>query len=413
MSVDPATTILTHLALLLLLGLIISLISKKFKVSNILLLLLAGLILGQSTIGENFQFDSTFLVALAVLTLVLVVFDGSSRFEMKSVNLFSFTALKVSVIFLFLNFLFITYFTAWLFFNDFSIEAVLVSMIMAFIMTGTDPGSVFILLKSKTNRVIEFLEVEAIVNTPIMVIFPFIILDILNNLHAEGVTSAIVSQFVPLLQQIVVGIGAGMVIGIVVFKSMKNMYSERYSPAGIITAALLAYILAENLGGNGVLAVATLGLVFANVYVKEKENLQVFSSMISNSLVILVFILAGLIIKVDFSFSFFARALVLFIILTITRLVSIEWGLKNTIFDKNKHFTSKEKLFMAISMPKGIAATVVAFSLSVFSLAENVVPMMDMILQLVIVMIVYSLIASSIVDRFSKKLIRIKIEDGG
>ena len=412
MALDPATQILTHLAVLLLLGLVISIISKRLNVSNILLLILTGLILGQGPLRDVFSFEGTFLVALAVLTLVMVVFDGSSRFEMKSVNLFSVAALKVSLLFLLLNLVFITLFTSWLFFGDFRVEALLFSAILAFVMSGTDPGSVFIMLKSSTNKVIEFLEVEAIINTPIMVIFPFIIIAVLNNLQDADVASALMGQVVPLLQQVVVGIGAGVIIGIVVFKSMKKVYSSRFSPVGIITAALLAYILAENLSGNGVLAVATLGLFFGNIYIKEKENLQEFSSMLGNSLVILVFLLIGLIVKVDLSMALLLKALALFIILVLTRLASIQWGLRGKMFVKEKHFNDKERLFMAVSMPKGIAAAVVAFSLSVFSIAPRLVPMMETILQLIIVMIIYSLVASSVIDRFSKRLIRVKLEEG-
>ncbi|MBN1274669.1 cation:proton antiporter [Candidatus Woesearchaeota archaeon] len=412
MTLDPATKILTEIAVILLLGLVVSLFSKKLKVSNILLLLLTGLLLGHLIPegSENFRFATDFLVALAVLTLVMVVFDGASRFELKSVGLFSVGALKVTLLFLVLNLLFIGAFANLFFFLPLSIEGVLFSLLVAFIMTGTDPGSVFIMLKSRTNKVIEFLEIEAIINTPIMVIFPFLILDVLHNLRTGDVTRAVTSQFLPFLQQIVVGIGAGMVIGIIVFKSMKKVYSQRFSPVGLITAALLSYILAENLDGNGVLAVATLGLFFGNIYVKEKESLQEFSSMLGNSLVIVVFILIGLIVKVEFTFLLLLKSLLLFLVLVVTRWVSITSMLRGKGFEKENHFNAKEKFFMAFSMPKGIAVAVVAFSLSVLT-PPTLEPMMQIALQVIVVMMIYSLVFSSIIDRFSKKLIRIKIED--
>ncbi|MBD3209621.1 cation:proton antiporter [Candidatus Woesearchaeota archaeon] len=416
MALDPATKILTDLAIILLLGLIVTLFSKKLKISNILLLMLTGITLGKvipQTSG-SFQFSSDFLVAVAVLTLVMVVFDGSSRFKLKMVNLFSVGAIKVTSLFLLCNLIFISFFTMLLFFQPFTVESVLLSVLFAFVMSGTDPGSVFIMLKSKTNKVIEFLEVEAIINTPIMVIFPFIILDILNNLQTADVARAVVNQALPLLQQIVVGIGAGMVIGIIVLKTMKRFYSQQFSPVALITSALLAYILAENLAGNGVLAVATLGLFFGNIYVKEKENLQEFNTMLNSSLIIIVFILIGLIIEVDFSLGLLVKSLLLFGILILTRLLSLALVFRKQHEQKQEQyrFNTKELLFMACSMPKGIAAAVVAFSLSVFTIAPGLAPMMHTVLQLIVVMMVYSLIFSSVVDRFSKKLIRIKIEEG-
>ena len=50
----------------------------------------------------------------------------------------------------------------------------------------------------------------------------------------------------------------------------KKQYSEILSPVTLIASTILTYILAEELGGNGVLAVTTLGLFFGNVYIKRK-----------------------------------------------------------------------------------------------------------------------------------------------
>lgn len=407
MAADPTTVILTDIAIILLLGLVITIIAKKVKLPNILLLIVTGLVLGVLNTNGLFtlNLNSSFLVAIAVLTLVMVVFDGSSRFELRMVDLFSLSALKVSLLFLITNMLFLTFFTTILVFGKITITTILFSLLYAIVMSGTDPTSVFIMLKSKANKVIEFLEIEAIINTPIMVILPFIILDIINNLHTADVTRAIMGQFVPLLQQIIVGVGSGVIIGIIVFKSMKKFYSQNISPVATITAALLAYILAENLNGNGVLAVATLGIFFGNSYVKEKESLQEFNTMLNSSLIILVFILTGLIIKIDFTAMFMLKALILYTVLIITRFVAISWGLKG------KEFNTKEKLFMVLSMPKGIAATVVAFSLSVFNIAVGNQGYMNIIVQLIIISMVYSLILSAVIDRFSKKLIRIKLEE--
>ena len=409
-TLDPATQILTNLALLLLLGLLISIASKKLKIPNILLLLIVGIIIGLFFKNDKFQFDNIFLVSIAILTLAMVVFDGASRFNLKHVSETSWSAFKVTLIFLFLNLIFITLFTSMIIFQSLSVESLLFSLLFAFVISGTDPGSVFILLKNKTNRVIEILEVEAIANTPITVIFPFIILDMLSNLHEANVATVLAGQLVPLLQQIVVGIGAGMVIGIIVFKTMRKFYSKRFSPVALITSALLAYILAANLEGNGVLAVATLGIVFGNIYVKQKETLQAFSSMLNSSLLIIVFLLIGLIINIELSIGLLLQALLIFVVLILTRLVAIAFAFPDKENATIK-FNPKEKFFMACSMPKGIAAAVVAFSLSVFAIPDALVPMMDTTVALIVIMMLYSLILSSVIDRFSLKLIRIKLEE--
>ena len=261
------------------------------------------------------------------------------------------------------------------------------------------------MLKSKTNKVIDFLEIEAIINTPITVIFPFLIINVIANFEQINVTNAVIGQFVPLLQQIIVGIGTGVLMGIIVFRIMKKVYSQQFSPVAIITAALLSYTLAENLGGNGVLSVATLGLLFGNSYVKEKEVLQEFNSMLNSSLIILVFVLIGMIVSVEFTFFFMMKALFLFLVLVLTRLTAIAWGMRN------EDFNIKEKVFMAFSMPKGIAVAVVAFTLSLMDMNGGNNSMMQVILQLVVVSMIYSLIFTSVIDRFSYSFIRIKLDD--
>lgn len=405
MSIEAGTRILTGLAIILLLGIVLTIFSKKIKVSSILMLILTGIVLGQLN-SPWFDFSPIFLVAIAILTLVIVVFDGTSRFNLKLVDLYSVAAIKVTMIFLILNILFITLFTTILFFDNIDLATIFFSMLYAILMTGTDPSSVFVLLKSKTNKVIEFLEIEAIINTPIMVIFPFIILDILANLETADVTSIILDQAAPLLKQIVVGIGSGVLIGIVVFRSMKKYRSQALGPITIITAALLSYILAENIEGNGVLAVATLGIFFDKIYLKQKEDLKEFNSLLSTTLVIIVFILIGLIIKIDFTWGFILKSLVLYIMLLLTRLVALSFGLSN------QDFNAKEKMFMALSMSKGVALAVVTFSLSVLPIPAYLEIARKTILELILMSLLYSLIFSTVIDRFSQKFIRIKLFKG-
>ena len=67
-AIDPATQILTNLAVLLLIGLLISIASKKLKLPNILLLMIAGLIIGVFFKRDSLQFDNVFLVSIAILT---------------------------------------------------------------------------------------------------------------------------------------------------------------------------------------------------------------------------------------------------------------------------------------------------------------------------------------------------------
>jgi len=267
-------------------------------------------------------------------------------------------------------------------------------LIFSTIMSGTDPGSVLALFKDKTNKITELLKIESIINTPFVVLLPFIFLDLMVSIDID-VFSRFLEQIIPFLKQIVTGIGAGIVIGIVIFKVMKKKYSKTFSPLAVFIAALLAYILAENLGGNGVLAVTTLGLFFGNVYIKSKTELTKFSSELTSALEILVFVLVGFIIDIPLNFRFFFISFILFIIYLFIRYLVINISLR-------KEYNFKEKIFMSLNVTKGIAVAVLALILATYNI-EGFVPISRLILSFLL----YSVILTSVVVRFSKYFIRI------
>lgn len=392
---ETTLTYLTYLGVVLLIGLLMSLLSKKLKVPPVLLLLLSGIGLANLKYkGEPLMtFDPNFLVGVAILALVMIVFEGSSKFKWREFDSLSFTVLKLIIIFLVLNVALLSTATYYIM----GLESVYVAVIFAIVMTGTDPGTVLSLFKTGANRIIEILRIEAILNTPLIVLLPFLLIDAMNL--DFGIVSKFVEQLVPFLQQIITGVGAGVVLGIVVFKLMKKFYSEDLSPLALMVTALLGYVLAENLGGNGVLAVTTLGFMFGNMYLKGKTSLKEFSNMFSNALEILVFILLGFMVPIVFSVGFLIKSLIIFIILLLIRHVAILIS-----FRREKNFTIKNKIFMTLNISKGIAIAVLVLALSL----KNV-PRINFILDLTLVMIIYSIVLSTIVGKLSKYFIKIDV----
>jgi NhaP-type Na+/H+ or K+/H+ antiporter len=382
---------LTSIAVILLIGLFIALIAKKIKMSNLLLLLIAGIILSKMTYyGERlFSFSGTFLTALAVLALVMIIFDAASRFKWKTIDTYTIKTLKLVLLFLLLNMIFLTAATYYMF----DVGNVLLAMIFSSIMVGTSPDVILSMLKNEKHQIVELLRIESIINTPITVLIPFILLDLLNtlNLH-EVIFSKLLEQLKPFITQFVVGIGAGVLIGLILARVMKKAYSETLSPLAMITAALLTYILAENIGGNGVLAVTVMGLMFGNFYVKQKDQLYSFSTIFENSLLILVFVLVGIGIDVPLNDGlFWFKAFLLFLIYLILRFISIAYIMKDEGLEIN------EKLFMTFNIPKGIAVAVVAFTLTT-KIVE--IPKLSIVLNLIVMFMLFSMVLATIVSKF-------------
>ena len=375
--------LLTYLAVILLIGLLTSIISQRFRIPNILLLLIIGIGLGMADYRGTplISFPEIFMTGISILALVMIVFDSSSRFSLKR-DYFSLHTLWLSFVFLLFNLIFLALLARWIF----GINLV-PSVIFGALMSGTDFNAVLSFFKGAKSHVFEFLGLESRFSTISVILLPFLILEFSKSFE---VGISVVGSWT-LAQNIIVSIAVGVLIGLVMFKFIARKYSSVSSPLAVIACALLAYIIAENFDGNGVLAAASLGLLFGNVYVKQKFQLQEFDAVFSNSLEILVFVLIGLVVVIPFTAQFLLKSLLLFLIYLIIRYFSIMFALRGM------NFTMKEKLFMSLNVQKGIAVAVVVFSLATFGI-EGI----ETILNLSLVFMLYSIILSSVVLRIAK-----------
>lgn len=400
---DPIA-ILTSFVLLIVVGILVTLISKKVGISNILFLIIIGGILAElnrwlvenGTGIELFVLPEMGMVILSIIALALLVFEGASKFHVKMLDDFSVKALTLICLIIGLNVLIVAPAVVWLFFGEWTLVFMLYAAMFAIIVAATDPAALFYMLKGQNSKSIDFLEVESIFNTPIIVILPFLLLDFIQSL--QGDTAFVISDYgVAFVNQVIVGLGTGVLIGIVFLKTMKKFYDEEVSPLGIIAATLLAYVLAENLMGNGVISVAVLGFMFGHTYVARKEVLQKFNTMLGNSLEIIVYLLLGFIVSLNLPYMIYLKTLVVFLLIILARWIGI-WAVL-----KNGTFNNKEKWFMTLNMPKGVAVAVMVFSLSLIESR----PLTELNNVLVII-IIYSVLLSTVVNKFSSKFINLK-----
>ena len=111
---------------------------------------------------------------------------------------------------------------------------------------------------------------------------------------------------------------------------------------------------------------------------------------------ILVFLLLGFIVNVNFNGTFILKSLAVFIGLIFTRFLAVKFVMKDYLFE--------EKIYMVLNMPKGIAVAVLIFSLSLMG-----VPELDLINNLLVFIIIYSLSLSTFINRFSEKFIKVSL----
>jgi NhaP-type Na+/H+ or K+/H+ antiporter len=381
---NDALTIITSIAVLLFVGVICSWIASKIRIPEVLLLLTTGILFGMTTYKEKplISFPDLFLTSMAILALALIVFDSTARWRIKEVNSLSMQAIKISIIATILHLIFFSITIHYILGVTFWL-----ALLFATMTCGTGPEVLLTTDKNK-NKLLTLLQIESLFNTPLTVIFPFVVLDLIQNVTGK-IISSLIEQLVPFIMKFIVGLGAGVFVGIILFKIMHKAYTDIYTSLAVVIAALLSYVLAENLGGSGVLAVTALGLFFGKTLEKQKTNLLTIEGVLAKGMFILIYILLGLVIKIPLNKEFIIKSLILFLAYLIIRFISI-------IIATRKSNTLKQKIYLTLNSPKGIATATVIFIFAIYNI-EGMRIILDMTLSIVL----YSIILSSIILPFS------------
>ncbi|MBN2141795.1 cation:proton antiporter [Candidatus Woesearchaeota archaeon] len=399
---DPMI-VLTYIAIILLIGVLCTFVSKALRLPYHLILLLLGIFLGSLYMNgvPLFQVDASFIIGISTLLVVLLVFDSSSRIKIGENEMEGMPAINLISIFVLFSLIFSGLFAVKLFYPAVTLSAVLYSLVFAVLVVETDLGSVLHLFKDfakeKAKHLLLFFETEANLNTAFVILFPFVILEILKNFDFENQSLYWVLTYnLPgFLYEILMAVGVGIIIGLLMLKILRKWYDHHFSPIALLAAALGAYIMASLMGGIGIVAVAVVGFFFGNIYVEGREQLAEFGRMLVSALEILVFVILGIAVRIPLDFSYFWKSILLFAVVLIVRIAAV------FITQRSKEFTSREKLFIGLNMPKGIAIAAVVLLLSTYN-----VPGLNVVLQLSVLMMIYSIVLSFVLDFYAEPILR-------
>ena len=399
------------ISLILLVGIFISAVATKLKVPDILFLLFFGVAISALKHYGVIDYNLTpsMLITFSLFAMVMIVFEGTSSFKIKKLGKIYPYALKLVGIFLLLC---VTLFASLTFLFFFMGETIGfwqifgVAVVFAGLMSDSSSSSIFALLKGKASRIIELIRVESLANSTTSIIIPFLIIGLL-----AGEAFSTKSIFLEFSQGIITGVGTGIVLGLLAALLIKKLYLPKISPLFLIAIAFAAYTLSENLRGNGILAVTAFGLVFGNVGIHSRKSLKRFTSIFTNFLKIIVFILLGMIISVPLNATFFIKSLVLFAGYIAVRYLSV-W-----LSFRKMDITRGERWFISLTGAKGMdvgVMTLVIGSLLASSadgstglvIPSALTPAFSMIFSLALIFIVYSLVVATFVAFFSDKFLR-------
>lgn len=381
---------LAYIAMVLLIGTFASVIAYKFKTSDVFILLLTGMIF------SNFgllSFNKELVIIMSVLALIFIVFNSSFRFKLKELKKYFLTTLKLNVTYFALCATVLTVSVIYVFELDYSLHSVLIGLLFSVLAYGIDPSAMISSLKESKSKIIEIMEIESIITPVVGATFSILLLNSLGG-HRFQITMQVGNTALSILQSIFIGIIFAISIGLIVITILKNNYLGELTHLGVITSAIIVYVGSEYFGGNGVLSIVTFGLMFGNSHISHLIEIERFESIFTNSIKILTFMFLGTIIMIKQ--EYILNGTILFFIYLLIRFVSVM-----IVFVKEK-IKMRQIVFISLNVPKGVEGVVILLLIiTMYSDINNI----DIVINPLMIMILYSIAISSVVTQFSSYFI--------
>ncbi|MEM5812481.1 MAG: cation:proton antiporter [Candidatus Aenigmatarchaeota archaeon] len=399
---DVITTI-TYFAILLGLGVLIANVFKKRNFPDTVFLILLGLILGPTVLGNpaiaqyvkiepiNIGEMGNVPDFLRTLALVLIVFTGMFNVGFRVFKKSSGVAIKLAFVTAVVNTILIGAAAHFIF----GLEWVF-AFLLGGILSGTADAIIFTFdaVLKDYKRPLTILKSEAIFNSPICILIPLILLDFLALQPGAQIQPML--YFSKFVEMIIAGVGAGIVLGIGFAKLVRRMVEE-YTVLLLLSISLLTFAAAEYVGGSGILAVAVCGLIVGDMAFPEKEEVKRFEDHFSEMLRIAVFTFLGAQVTLFLGINEIILSLLFFIAIVMIRPIT----LVPLLGSERKSYTRQELFVMSFVAPRGIDAAAMAPIVAGALVAANYGAEAEKILNSVVFTIILTVIFSTVVAKFA------------
>ncbi len=166
------------------------------------------------------------------------------------------------------------------------------SLLLGAVVSSTDAASVFSILRGRNlnlkGGLASLLEIESGSNDPISYMLTILFLTLLNGAGPASVPLLV-------LRQLAFGLLVGVALGLLAAQVLRRVSFEISGMDTILVfgLAVLAYALAEFLGGNGYLSVYLAGIILGNHKIMNKRALVHFFDGVSWLMQIMLFFTLG------------------------------------------------------------------------------------------------------------------------
>lgn len=289
---DSVELFLFGTAILLVCCVLLSKASGKIGIPTLVVFLGVGILAGSEGIG-GIEFDNaSYSKTLGIVALAYILFSGGLDTKWKSIKPVLKSSASLATLGVLLTCLCVGLFTHY-FLNISLLEGLLVGAIIS----STDAGAVFTVLRSRNiplkDRLKSVLELESGSNDPMAV---FLVTSILIMMQSQDVS---VLSLVPrLIQQMVIGAGVGYGAGkgmAWAFNKLKLEFEGLYTVLSL-AMVLFIYSAAQGFQGNGFLSVYVAGVILGNESFVFKKTLVLLHDGVSWLMQSIMFLTLGLLI---------------------------------------------------------------------------------------------------------------------
>jgi potassium/hydrogen antiporter len=387
----PIEYILFGASLLLLLSILASKVASIIRVPALIIFILVGMAAGSEGPG-GIEFDDAWLAQLlGVIALAFIIFSGGLHSSWKSVSPVLWTGVSLSTIGVFLTAILVGLFVHYLL--DFSI---LMALLLGAIVSSTDAAAVFSVMSSSGTKLKgslkDLLEFESASNDPMAVILTLGFIHLITNPEAS-----IWSMVLLLIQQMVLGIVIGLVMGkaIVFAVNRLRLNFEGLYPVLTLALVIFTYGLTASIGGSGFLAVYIAGLILGGSDFIHKQSLTRFHDGLAWLMQITMFLILGLLVFPSRLLPIIVSGILIsFFLIFIARPIGVFLSLP---FGKN---SLKEKTFISWVGLRGAVPIILA----TFPLLAGV-PKADILFNIVFFIVITSVLIQGTTIALAAKLL--------
>lgn len=362
------------LAAIIVIGIAAQWVGWRLAVPSILILLVAGLIVGPVTgfVDPEHLFGDL-LLPIVSISVAIILFEGGLSLKLSELRHSGRAVVNLVTIGLVITFAAATA-AAWLIFDlDFKL-----ALLIGAILTVTGPTVIGPLLRHirPSGKGAATVKWEGILNDPIGALLAVLVFEAIATGEHGGSVSVIGLEF---LKSIGAGIGIGVLGAGILVMLLHRYWAPEYLHEAVSLSVVVLVFTVSNLIApeSGLLAVTLMGVIVANQNYTSVKHIVEFKENLRVVLVSILFIILAARIDLSVLWDFAPRSAIFVAILVIVvRPVAVFASTTGTGLSR------KDKIFVSWMAPRGIVAAAVTavFSLGLvtsgYSEAEDLVPIM-------------------------------------